>query len=129
MKRILLTAATLFCLSVVANVTTAQSPPSATRTETLMADDPATWDDLHLTDDMPASVNGAGTAASSARPMSQSARLRLSRAIYRDRQRIARLEANAWMGYEPLRPSWPSIPMTSSRYTNYRTVVIPVYVP
>lgn len=53
--------------------------------------------------------------------------LRTARAIYRANQRVARLEQNLWMGYEPLRPRWNSIPMMSSRYTNPKFYV-PVYI-
>ncbi|MGI9473051.1 MAG: hypothetical protein ACR2NZ_16035 [Rubripirellula sp.] len=55
------------------------------------------------------------------------AELRQARALYRANQRVARLEHNLWMGHEPLRPRWNSIPMMSSRYTN-RRVYVPVYV-
>ena len=56
------------------------------------------------------------------------AELRQARALYRSRQRIARLENNLWMGYEPLRPQWNSVPMMSSRYSSRRTIYVPVYV-
>ncbi len=49
--------------------------------------------------------------------------------VYQEQQRLARLEANAWMGYEPLRPSWPSSPSMTSRYQTNRVVVIPYFVP
>jgi hypothetical protein len=55
------------------------------------------------------------------------AELRQARAIHRSNQRVARLEYNLWMGHEPLRPNWNSIPMMSSRYTN-RRIYVPVYV-
>jgi hypothetical protein len=55
-------------------------------------------------------------------------RLRQQRAIYRYNQRVARMEADAWMGHEPLRPSWSSLPMMSSRYPDRRTIIVPVYV-
>lgn len=55
-------------------------------------------------------------------------RLRQQRAAYRYHQRVARMEADAWMGYEPLRPSWSSLPMMSSRYPDRRTIIVPVYV-
>ncbi len=55
------------------------------------------------------------------------AELRQARALYRSNQRAARLEYNLWMGYEPLRPNWNSIPMMSSRYTA-RRLYVPVYV-
>ena len=53
--------------------------------------------------------------------------LRQARALYRAQQRTARLEYNLWMGYEPLRPNWNSVPMMSSRYTN-RRIYVPAYV-
>jgi hypothetical protein len=53
--------------------------------------------------------------------------LRTARAIYRANQRVARMEHNLWMGHEPLRPRWNSIPMMSSRYTNPKFYV-PVYI-
>ncbi len=75
----------------------------------------------------------AGQAAAVQRPSSvrrsqQSvAELRQARALYRANQRVARMEYNLWMGREPLRPRWNSIPMMSSRYTNNR-IYVPVYV-
>jgi hypothetical protein len=54
------------------------------------------------------------------------AELRQARALYRAQQRVARLEYNLWMGHEPLRPNWNSVPMMSSRYTSQR-VYVPVY--
>ena len=53
--------------------------------------------------------------------------LRQARALYRANQRVARFEYNLWMGHEPLRPRWNSVPMMSSRYANPRYYV-PVYV-
>lgn len=55
------------------------------------------------------------------------AEIRQARALYRSQQRVARLEYNLWMGYEPLRPNWNSVPMMSSRYT-HRRLYVPVYV-
>ncbi len=55
------------------------------------------------------------------------AELRQARALYRAQQRVARLEYNLWMGYEPLRPNWNAVPMMSSRYT-HRRLYVPVYV-
>lgn len=55
------------------------------------------------------------------------AELRQARALYRANQRVARLEYNLWMGIEPLRPKWNSIPMMSSRY-GPRKLYVPVYV-
>ena len=59
----------------------------------------------------------------------QAQRLRQQRAMFQEQQRLARLEANAWMGYEPLRPNWPSSPSMTSRYRSNRVIVIPYYVP
>lgn len=53
--------------------------------------------------------------------------LRTARAIYRTNQRVARLEHNLWIGHEPLRPRWNSIPMMTSRYSNPKFYV-PVYI-
>ena len=55
------------------------------------------------------------------------AELRQARALYRARQRTARLEYNLWMGYEPLRPNWNAVPMMTSRYSN-RRIYVPMYV-
>lgn len=59
----------------------------------------------------------------------QAQRLRQQRALYQEQQRLARIEANLWMGYEPLRPSWPASPSMTSRYRTNRVVVIPYFVP
>ena len=53
--------------------------------------------------------------------------MRTARAIFRANQRVARLERNLWLGYEPLRPRWNAVPMMSSRYNNPKFYV-PVYV-
>ena len=55
------------------------------------------------------------------------AQLRQARALYRSQQRIQRLEMYQWLGYEPLRPNWVSIPSMTSRYQN-RTIIVPVYI-
>jgi len=55
------------------------------------------------------------------------AQLRQARALHRANQRVARLEYNLWMGYEPLRPNWNALPMMTSRYPN-RKIYVPVYV-
>ncbi len=51
-----------------------------------------------------------------------------ARALYRSQQRIERLERNLWIGHEPLRPNWNSIPMMSSRYRDSRTLMVRYYV-
>jgi hypothetical protein len=53
--------------------------------------------------------------------------LRTARAIHQANQRMARMEYNLWMGHEPLRPRWNSIPMMSSRYSQ-PTFYVPVYI-
>lgn len=55
------------------------------------------------------------------------AELRQQRALYKANQRMARIEYNLWMGYEPLRPKFNSIPMMSTRYSTQR-LYVPVYV-
>ncbi|MEM9588229.1 MAG: hypothetical protein AAGA03_13185 [Planctomycetota bacterium] len=45
------------------------------------------------------------------------AQMRQARAMFEAKQRLARIERNAWLGYEPTRPAWAAIPMTTSRYT------------
>lgn len=54
--------------------------------------------------------------------------LRQERALYQMRQRLARIEAAAWMGYSPLRPNWSSQPMMTSTYVPQRVIYVPVYV-
>ena len=54
--------------------------------------------------------------------------IRQARALYQMRQRIARLERNAWLGYDPLRPQWTAIPMTNSGFQPRRVLRVPVYV-
>ena len=53
--------------------------------------------------------------------------LRQQRGLYKANQRMARMEYNLWMGYQPLRPQFNSVPMMSSRY-RYRRVIVPFYV-
>lgn len=55
------------------------------------------------------------------------AELKQSRAIERANARAARVEYNAWVGRDPLRPSWNATPMTHTRYAP-RVVYVPVYV-
>lgn len=71
--------------------------------------------------------NSGATTPESLRKARSVAELRQARAIYRANQRVARLERNLWMGYEPLRPNWSSTPMTSSRYAP-RRIYVPVYI-
>ncbi len=59
----------------------------------------------------------------------QARRLRQQRALFQEQQRLARIEANLWMGYEPLRPSWPARPSTVSGYRSSRVLVVPYFVP
>ncbi|TWT83556.1 hypothetical protein CA13_50220 [Planctomycetes bacterium CA13] len=56
------------------------------------------------------------------------AEMRQARAMLQAQQRLARLENRLWTGYEPLRPRWNSIPMTSSPYPIRRTIYVPIYV-
>ncbi|NND99644.1 MAG: hypothetical protein HKN47_20190 [Pirellulaceae bacterium] len=77
------------------------------------------------------SLEHPSESSSSARtvaPKPSASELRQARALYRSQQRIARLEHNLWMGYEPLRPNWSAVPMMSSRYSGRRTIYVPVFV-
>lgn len=53
--------------------------------------------------------------------------LRQQRGLYKANQRMARMEHNLWMGYQPLRPQFNSVPMMSSKY-RYRRVIVPFFV-
>lgn len=76
----------------------------------------------------PAPTFRVGTSGSDvAQSKMTAAEIRQARALYRAQQRVSRLEYNLWMGYEPLRPNWNSVPMMSSRYGS-RRVYVPVYV-
>jgi hypothetical protein len=81
--------------------------------------------DIRLSDE-PAITSNSATGK---RSMSAVNHLRQQRAAYQYNQRIARIEANAWLGHDPLRPSWSAVPMMSSHYAGRRTIVVPVYVP
>ncbi|MCM2375162.1 malate synthase [Aporhodopirellula aestuarii] len=54
--------------------------------------------------------------------------IRQARALEETRARIARLEAARWGLRPTLRPSWVSDPMTSSRYPNAHSYIVPIYV-
>ena len=89
------------------------------------ADDYA-WADFRLSDEPSPSVDLTPTRLS----VSEVNRLRQQRAAYIQSQRIGRMEANAWAGHEPLRPSWSAIPMMSSHYpVGRRTIIVPYFVP
>jgi hypothetical protein len=53
---------------------------------------------------------------------------RRQRAAFHAQQRALRMEANAWLGVTPLRPSWPSVPYTHSYYQPGRVIYYPVTV-
>jgi len=55
------------------------------------------------------------------------AEIRQARALYQSRQRIERLERNAWYGYQPLRPSFNAVPMTSAPRRQSRVLYFPVF--
>lgn len=82
-----------------------------------------------------ANSRGAGYDQSEPTPEMQAAaarkskadQLRQARALYRSQQRIQRLEMYKWLGHEPLRPSWVTIPSMTSRYGT-RTIYVPVYI-
>ena len=75
--------------------------------------------------DQPSTVSKSSDVS---RSKMTAAEIRQARALYRSQQRTARLERNLWMGYEPLRPNWNSIPMMSSRYPPRRVIYVPYYV-
>jgi hypothetical protein len=54
------------------------------------------------------------------------AELRQARALLKSDQRRARMEHNAWIGREPLRPNWSTVPMMRSHYER-PTLYLPVY--
>jgi hypothetical protein len=110
-------AAVLFTTFVAANATFAQelSGPEKRTAPNIFAD----------SEKSPQSARGSDPAQLKA---DRVAALRQARALYRSQQRIARLEHNLWMGYEPLRPNWNAVPMTSSRYNYRRTIYVPVHV-
>ena len=100
------------------------------------AQDPFSTDDdsmdrVHLFDSLekPAAAASKSVATTSdvRKSRMSTAELRQARALYRSNQRVARLEYNLWMRYEPLRPNWNSVPMMSSRYT-HRRLYVPVYI-
>lgn len=55
------------------------------------------------------------------------AELRQSRALLKSDQRRARMEHNAWIGHEPLRPNWNAVPSMRSHYERRSLVYVPVY--
>jgi hypothetical protein len=59
-------------------------------------------------------LDGGPSASAERGPTTQE--LRQARAWERQRQRIARIEAREWMGYDPLRPTRGALPFTTSRY-------------
>lgn len=82
-------------------------------------------DRIELFDSLEATSDAAARYAQS-RKLSV-AELKQARAIERANARAARVEYNAWIGRDPLRPSWNATPMTSTRYAP-RVVYVPVYV-
>lgn len=118
MKRFFVTTFAFVALTASTSVVRGDDPRFAVAEE-------LTWADVRLSDEPSASANEEPAR----KPLSTSAKLRQQRALYRDQQRVARIEANAWIGYEPLRPGWSSVPMMSSRFPERQTIVIPVFVP
>jgi hypothetical protein len=62
-------------------------------------------------------------SASIARPVTAQELIQ-ARAWNRHLQRQARLDANAWAGYDPLRPALPANPYTQPAYPVYRPMHI-----
>ena len=53
--------------------------------------------------------------------------IRQARALYQANQRMLRHQRNLWLGHEPLRPTFRTVPTMNSRYGR-RTIYVPVYV-
>ena len=53
--------------------------------------------------------------------------LRVRRAQFQSYSRLLRTERNLWLGYEPLRPSWPTPPQNASRYSHINRIMVPIY--
>ena len=100
---------------VAASSTPAAAQPPAPQNQTIDA-----WNDFQLRPRSGASESERRAAADAA------LQNRRERAAYQARQRMLRAEANAWLGITPLRPSWPSTPMTHSYYQPRRIVFYPV---
>ncbi|TWU48768.1 hypothetical protein Poly51_46710 [Rubripirellula tenax] len=81
-------------------------------------------DRIKLFDSLDASPGKSESARTSFSSVNE---LRQARALLRADQRAARMEYNAWIGYEPSRPQWSALPMMQSRYTS-RRVHVPFYV-
>jgi hypothetical protein len=99
---------------------------SAQEPAIVLADPSAATEQVSMFDtDTPA----AAVSPSQRRPSRMSvAELRQQRGLYKANQRMARIEYNLWMGYEPLRPQFNSVPMMSSRYSP-RRIYVPAYIP
>lgn len=86
-------------------------------------------DQVVTTNRLPLSLPTESTRRSEPTDASEmAAQIRLARAQQRAANRAARLEAMAWQGQTPLRPSFHAIPMTTSRYRR-PTIFIPILVP
>ena len=109
---------TLFSLTFVA-VLTGSGLVSAQPPETLAAPTDR-WSDFRLSDAAVASSQSARRAAADAAALG-----RRERAAFHAQQRALRSEANAWLGISPLRPSWPSTPITHSYYQPRRIIYYP----
>jgi hypothetical protein len=110
-----LTLCGLTIVLVAASCTSAAAQPPAPQNQT--ADE---WSDFQLRPRSGASESERRAAADAAMQS------RRERAAFRARQRMLRAEANAWLGLTPLRPSWPSTPMTHSYYYPRRVIYYPV---
>ncbi len=105
-----------------ANGASGQEPivPAAAATKTDPIDRIQLFDSLERTSDQDASAGAVNTYASTMH-------FRQARAIEKANQRLARMEYNLWIGYNPSRPQWSAIPMTQSRYAP-RQFHVPIYV-
>ena len=74
---------------------------------------------IQLFDEAPSAITAPSPRG--LRPaMPTAAELRQARALERRRQRVARMEANAWAGYSPLRPNVDADPYSQSRTVSVR---------
>jgi hypothetical protein len=72
------------------------------------------------------SRNEPSSLANARRKQESIAELRQARALLQADQRRARMERNAWLGHEPLRPHWNAVPYSRSRYER-RAIVVPIF--
>ncbi len=78
-------------------------------------------------DDEARPVLSRSSSGSESQAFPSAAELRQARALYRSRQRLERIERNAWLGHDPLRPTVSAVPMMTSRYGARRVIYVPMF--